>query len=87
MVLAQLAVLETRGNPKTRLQAKTNLTRMLYEKGLGKKDIVQLHAFLDWVITLPRDLKIQYNEAIKQLEGEKKCDTSLHRNGLAEWRD
>ena len=71
VMLAQLAVLETRGNPKARLQAKTALTRKLYEKGFGKSDIIQLVTLIDWLIALPEELMIEYNLTIKEIEEKK----------------
>jgi Domain of unknown function (DUF4351) len=70
VLLAQLIVLETMNNPQARLKAKTALTRALYEKGWRKEDILQLYTLVDWLITLPEQLSIYYNNAIKQIEEE-----------------
>ncbi len=72
VLLAQLAVLETMKDPQARLKAKTALTRALYEKGWEKKDIIQLYTLVDWLITLPEEFAIYYNNAIKYIEEEKK---------------
>ena len=70
IILAQLAALETRENLETRFQVKLGLTRKLYERGLGRDDILNFYKFLDWVITLPEDLSIRYNDHIHQIEEE-----------------
>ncbi len=72
VMLAQLTVLETKCDSKTRLQAKTALTRQLYEKGYTRHDIIQLFTLIDWLITLPEDLVVQYNQTLKQIEEERK---------------
>lgn len=61
---------KSRVDAQARLKAKTALTRALYEKGWGKKDILQLYTLVDWLITLPEELSIYYNNAIKQIEEE-----------------
>ncbi len=71
VLLAQLAVLETLNDPQARLKAKTALTRALYGKGWEKKDILQLYTLVDWLITLPEELVVHYNNAIKHFEEEK----------------
>ncbi|HVV68811.1 MAG TPA: hypothetical protein VHE99_07270 [Gammaproteobacteria bacterium] len=37
---------------------------LLYEKGYTKQDIIQLHMLIDWLITLPEELK-QIEEELK----------------------
>ncbi|HVV69082.1 MAG TPA: DUF4351 domain-containing protein [Gammaproteobacteria bacterium] len=71
VMLAQLAAMETKHDPKTRLIAKTHLTRLLYQKGYKKQDIIRLFALIDWLITLPEELMLEYNEVVKQIEEEK----------------
>lgn len=71
LMLAQLAVLETRKNPRARLQAKTALTRQLFEKGFKKQDIYQLYRLLDWLLALPKELMLEYKQQVEFIEGEK----------------
>jgi hypothetical protein len=68
IVLAHLAALETRKNLEERFNYKFSLTKRLYERGLGRDTILTLYRFIDWVITLPEDLGIRYNESIHELE-------------------
>lgn len=74
VMMAQLTVLETRHDFKARLNAKTTLTRLLYKKGYIKQDIIQLFTLIDWLITLPEELMVEYNQAIKQIEEEKNVE-------------
>lgn len=86
ILLAQLAVLETANNPRARLQAKSLLTRKLYEKGMSKKDIMRLFTFIDWLIHLPEEYVIEFNQEINKMEEEKKMRfiTTPERVGM--WR-
>jgi flagellar biosynthesis/type III secretory pathway protein FliH len=86
VMLAQLAVLETRGKPQARLQAKIEVVRKLYEKNFAEQDIKRLYAIVDWLVTLPKALIMQYNDAVKQIEGENNMNyiTTAERIGREE---
>jgi hypothetical protein len=71
VLLAQLVMLETKNDPQARLKAKIALSLNLYEKGWGEKDITQLYSLVDWLITLPEELEVDYNNTIKHFEEEK----------------
>src|SRR5260364_144966 len=66
-----------------RFDYKVALTRKLYEQGLSRDDIITLYKFLDWVMTLPEDLKIQYNQSIDEIEKERNVQilTSIEERG------
>ncbi len=75
IVLAQLAALKT-GNKtqkaiNNRFVMKRNLTRMLYDGGLDRDGILSLYKFIDFVLTLPKDLEIRYNDYIHEIEEER----------------
>ncbi|MGH9845789.1 MAG: cytosolic protein, partial [Blastocatellia bacterium] len=53
VVMAHLRAMETRRDPRRRLNWKVTLTRMLYRRGYSKRDVVDLMRFLDWVMALP----------------------------------
>jgi hypothetical protein len=72
VVQAHLAALATREDPQARLGQKIGLTRRLYRLGLSRKQILAVYAFIDWVMALPRDLAIQYNDAVRSFEEEQK---------------
>jgi hypothetical protein len=84
IVLAQLAALKTRKNFDARFNAKLSLTRQLYERGLDRDAILSLYKFIDWVMTLPEDLEVRYNERLYQLEEERTVAyiTSAERIGM-----
>jgi hypothetical protein len=86
VTLAQLAALETRKNSDARYNLKFALTRQLYKKGLKRDAILNLYHFMDWVLTLPKNLEIRYNDAIKALEEEQSVNyiTSTKRIGILE---
>jgi len=90
VILAQLAVLETRQDPYSRLQVKVKLTRKLYERGWSKKQVLDFYIFIDWLLTLPRELMLEYNEAMHQLEEEHQVEYVStaeligHEKGLAQ---
>lgn len=71
VVLVQLAVIETKGNPQGRYEIKARITRLLLKKGYKKDYILNLFKVIDWGLVLPPDLKIQYNNDIEQLKEEK----------------
>ena len=56
-VMAHLRTLETRSDLPHRARSKFRLTKMLYERGYTRKDIIALFHFIDWVMTLPDALK------------------------------
>ena len=68
VVLAHLAALATRGDDQARYQRKLALTRRLYERGLGRQQIIDLYRFIDWILRLPEDLELQYTETIYRFE-------------------
>jgi len=71
--MAHLKSITTKkGRSDERLVWKIRLVKMLYERGYSKEDIMNLYRFIDWVISLPKDLKLRFNEEIIQYEKEKK---------------
>lgn len=72
VLLAQLSILETSKHPRARFLTKISLTRQLLNKGWKKEIIFQLLTFVDWLITLPEPLELEYTEEIHQIEEQKK---------------
>jgi hypothetical protein len=70
VVLTHLAARETRGNANTRVQLKLSLTRRLYRLGYSRQAVLDLYAFIDWLLALPADLEQQVWETIKGFEEE-----------------
>jgi hypothetical protein len=83
-VEAHLAARATHGDPPRRLAYKLALTRRLYRRGLNRQDVVNLYAFVDWLLVLPEALEVAYLEEIQHLEEETKMRyvTSAERIGI-----
>ena len=81
IILAQLVILATLRNPQHRLEKKVFLTRQLFNHGWDKNRIVELFKFIDWLIALPEDFKLQYHQATQQIEEEE----SMGYVSTAEW--
>ncbi|MDR9500106.1 MAG: hypothetical protein RI556_13090, partial [Hydrogenovibrio sp.] len=56
--------------PKQRLDAKTRLVRLLYERGYSREQVIELFKFIDWMIRLPDNLDIEFKNTIDQIEEE-----------------
>ncbi|WP_019895288.1 RpnC/YadD family protein [Hydrogenovibrio halophilus] len=56
--------------PKQRLDAKTRLIRLLYERGYSREQVIELFKFIDWMIRLPDNLEIEFKNTIDQIEEE-----------------
>lgn len=72
VVMAHLKSIKAKKDPDERLFWKIRLVKMLYNKGYSKEDILNLYRFIDWVISLPKDLKLRFHEEIIKYEEEKK---------------
>jgi hypothetical protein len=84
VVQAHLTALRTRDDDQARLQAKWHLTRRLYERGFDKRVIIGLYRFLDWVLTLPAPMELQYQTQLNEYEEEQKMPyvTTAERVGI-----
>ncbi len=82
VVLAHLAALQTRDNRVERKAQKLALVRRLYEKELSREQVLNLFAFLDWMLTLPLDLEAEFLVEVEELEEEQRMKyvTSFERN-------
>lgn len=89
VVLAHLKTLETRQNAESRHDWKIRLVRRLYEKGLGRKEIVGLFRFIDWVMNLPPDLDRLFWTEVQELEEGKRMPylTSFERRAEERGRE
>ena len=67
-----------------RLRWKLRIVRLLYERGYGRKDILELFRFIDWLLVLPEELEKSFSEEIIRMEEEKKMPyiTSVERIGI-----
>jgi hypothetical protein len=81
VVMAHLAAVQTRSNRTQRKQQKLALVRRLYEQGFEREAVVNLLAFIDWMLTLPLDLELEFIREVEQLEAQQRMQyvTSFER--------
>ncbi|WP_375515527.1 cytosolic protein [uncultured Nostoc sp.] len=84
VVMAHLAAVQTRNDRLQRKQQKLSLVRKLYQQGFEREDVLNLLAFVDWVLTLPQDLEREFQLEVEQLEAEQRMQyvTSFERSGI-----
>lgn len=68
IVMAHLKTKATHRNPESRLNWKLSLVRRLYERGYSRQDILELFRFIDWLMVLPEELKLSFQEIAKSYE-------------------
>jgi flagellar biosynthesis/type III secretory pathway protein FliH len=69
VILVQLAALETKNkSDQVRLNTKLALTKRLYKKGFSKELVQGLYLFIDWLISLPKELELEYHDEIYKIE-------------------
>lgn len=83
-VLAHLETMATQGDPRARFRSKLALIRRLYVRGYERQDVLDLFAFIDWMMTLPRELESQIHEEVEKLEEELQMPyvTTIERFGM-----
>jgi predicted transposase/invertase (TIGR01784 family) len=83
-VMAHLKTKETRNDAMVRKEWKFKLTRMLYERGHERQDILNLFRFIDWILELPEDLKRSFRDELEAYERERQMPyvTSIERMGI-----
>ena len=72
VVLAHLKVIETKGSVKQRKAWKFRLTKMLYEKGFERQQILDLYRFVDWIIILPEAVEREFWQELQTFEEDRK---------------
>ena len=78
VVLAQLRVLEAKGNIEKRYAAKRELILLLLRRGYERKRIESLLRFIDWVITLPEELEDRIDDEVEQFVEDKTMPFVTH---------
>ena len=88
IALAYLKTLDTKKQPESRFQWKFRLYRLLYERGCDRQDILELTRFIDWVMVLPDELQLRFDETITAYEEERHMQyvTSFERIGMEKGR-
>jgi predicted transposase/invertase (TIGR01784 family) len=84
VVMAHLKTKETRNDSVARKEWKFKLTRLLYERGYERQDILNLFRFIDWILELPEDLKRSFRDDLEEYERENQMPyvTSIERMGI-----
>ena len=88
VIQASLAAQRTGNDAERRRVLKWELTRRLYEMGLGKADIQELYRLVDWMLRLPDDLEARFHEQLCEFERKENMPyvTSAERFGIAKGR-
>ena len=89
VVMAHLKTKETRNDAVARREWKFKLTRMLYERGYERQDILNLFRFIDWILELPEDLKRSFRDELEAYEREQQMPyvTSIERMGIEQGKE
>jgi hypothetical protein len=84
VILAHLMTLKTAGNPQDRSQWKLRLLKPLYRRGMSGDTIRDLFRVIDWMMDLPDDLALQFENELFKFEQEKQMPyvTSVERHGM-----
>jgi hypothetical protein len=72
VVLAHLKLIETKGRAQQRKAWKFRLTKMLYERGYERQQILDLYRFVDWLIILPEMLEREFWQELQTFEEDRK---------------
>jgi hypothetical protein len=72
VVMAHLKTKETTSNLSEREQWKWNLSRLLYEKGYNRKQIVDLYKVIDIMMALPIELQASFEEKLTNYQEDRK---------------
>ncbi len=81
VVMAHLKAAESGKDPNDRYRWKLYLIKRLYRLGYGKRDVILLFEFIDWVMSLPEELEKSLRVEIDEIEEELKMEyiTSFQR--------
>ena len=84
VILAHLMTLKTAGNPVDRSQWKLRLLKPLYRRGMSRDTIRDLFRVIDWMMDLPTDIALQFENELLTFEREKQMPyvTSIERHGI-----
>ena len=86
VVMAHLKALDTNKDNSLRKQWKFELTKLLYEKGYSKKEVLNLYSFIDWVLSLPVELEEIFLQELNIYEKEKKMPYVTNAERIGEKR-
>lgn len=89
VVMAHLKSKTTKSHPTNRFKGKIELVESLYKRGYSRESVLELLRFIDWLLVLPDDLELKFDEAVDKLEEEKRMlyVTSWERRALKKGRE
>ncbi|WP_338438767.1 DUF4351 domain-containing protein [Synechococcus elongatus] len=87
-VAAHLKALQTKQDRVLRKQWKLELLKLLYERGFEREQIIGLFRFIDWLLSLPKGLELEFRNELSAYEQERRMPyiTSIERIGREEGR-
>ena len=83
---AQIAALQTAGNPDGRYQAKWKLVKELYETGYTAETLRKVLRLIDWMVRLRRDFDVRFELELTEYEKERKMPYVTSWERIAEER-
>ena len=86
VVMAHLKTQDTKHEPQERKTWKFRLTTMLYDRGYGEQDILELYNFLDWMMHLPEDVEKAFQVELEEFEEARKMKYVTTIERMAETR-
>ncbi|WP_338463083.1 DUF4351 domain-containing protein (plasmid) [Synechococcus elongatus IITB7] len=87
-VAAHLKALQTKQDRVLRKQWKLELLKLLYERGMEREQIIGLFKFIDWLLSLPEGLALEFRNELSAYEQERRMPyiTSIERIGREKGR-
>jgi hypothetical protein len=81
--MAQLKAHQSRDGA-ARKDVKLHLVRLMYRRGYAREQVLELFRVIDWLLQLPAELEIEFEQALMALEEEEKMPyiTSIERMGM-----
>ncbi|QFZ92699.2 hypothetical protein [Synechococcus elongatus] len=83
-VVAHLRAIQTKKDRRLRKQWKLELLKLLYERGFDRDRIIGLFKFIDWLMSLPQGLELQFKSELSAYEQERRMLTITSTHALAE---
>ena len=70
IVLAHLTTQQTSIDPQRRYQGKLRIAKSLYQRGYNRQDILELLRLVEWMMTLPENLELDFQQELIRFEEE-----------------
>ena len=88
VIAAHLAAQSTYGDMAARHEYKWRFVRGLYERGFGKRDVLEVYRLLDWLLVLPEENEVAFKKTVVEYEMKNNMEhiTTIERLGRQEGR-